>query len=145
MTGRLLERVATFCGVSGAALLLAPSVRFAWLAVRGATASPPAAPAAAPVETASAAPAAEPSAAPAARSAVTPAGAPVRMSLVVDSVHGRAKVFVDGVPVGDTPFLGDVSCRGGKPVKIDIMPAKRVPITREVECTKGARRVTDAE
>ncbi|MCC6216825.1 MAG: hypothetical protein IT376_18345 [Polyangiaceae bacterium] len=145
MTGRLLERVAALCGVAGAVLLLAPSMRFAWLAVRGATASPAAAPATSAPQPEPPPPSAEPSAAPAARSAATPAGAPVRMSLVVDSVHGRAQVFVDGVPVGDTPFLGDVSCRGGKPVKIDIMPAKRVPITREVECTKGARRVTDAE
>lgn len=145
MNGRSLEQLAAALGVPGAALALVVSVRFAWLAVQGATApvpqppestAPP--PRAAPVAT-------ETASAPADRPPAVPGGTPVRMSLVVDSEHGRAQVFVDGVPVGDTPFVGDVSCRAGKPVKVDIMPPKRVPVTREFECRRGARRVTDAE
>lgn len=58
----------------------------------------------------------------AAASAGTP-GKPVRMNLVV-TVAGRSEIYVNDFLVGKSPYIGDVACKVGKPVTIEVVPAK---------------------
>ncbi len=59
-------------------------------------------------------------------------------SLIVNVGPERSEVFVNGVPVGRTPYLGDLQCARGNKVKVDILPPnKGKPLTRTVECRSG--------
>ncbi len=74
---------------------------------------------------ASAAPAASSGRAAVAQAAAA-AGAPgkaVRMNLVV-TVAGRSEIYVNDFLVGNSPYIGDVACKVGKPVTIEVVPPK---------------------
>lgn len=64
----------------------------------------------------------------------------VMIGTVLSVKHGtqRSGVYVDGELVGNTPFAGDLSCRRGEPVTIEIVPRKGPAIVRTPVCHSGA-------
>ncbi len=63
--------------------------------------------------------------------------------LLVQVEPPRSDVFVNGVLVGQTPYAGDVGCKPGTPLKVDVLPPKGAPKTFHVECRAGTVRVTE--
>jgi hypothetical protein len=82
------------------------------------------------------APPAPPSTAPAPQS-------PLRMTLGVNYGPARSEVYVNGRLVGQTPFLGDTSCKSGQPVRIEIVPPTTAPLTYARRCVGGAIEIND--
>jgi hypothetical protein len=87
-------------------------------------------------------------AAPARSSAVSrvPAVAPGqsrRVTLGVSAGPPRSDVYVNGRKVGQTPFLGDTSCKTGQAIRIEIVPAKGAPLVYSRDCLGGALDISD--
>jgi hypothetical protein len=72
------------------------------------------------------------------------AGKAVRVTLGIDYGTPRSEVYVNGRMVGNTPFLGDTSCKLGQPLKIELVPAKGPPLTYERQCLGGSLDITTA-
>lgn len=89
-----------------------------------------------PAESATAAPPKPSSDAPAAVM-----GEPIRPTLSIAAGPPRSEVFVNGVRRGNTPFLGEVSCKAGATVRIQIVPPKGAPLEVERPCKPGTLRV----
>lgn len=70
-------------------------------------------------------------------------GAALRVSLVVSGGPDRSELRVDGVKVGSTPYIGEVTCKAGDTVRLELLPPKGVPITHEKKCLPGTLRVGD--
>lgn len=66
-----------------------------------------------------------------------PSGTALRMPVVVNSPENRAEVLIGGSSVGHTPYLGEVSCKAGEPIKIDVLPKKGLPRSYERRCAPG--------
>jgi len=62
----------------------------------------------------------------------------VRVSVVVTAGPSRSLVYVRGRQVGKTPFVGEVVCVPGNPVKIEVVPPKGMPLSSERLCLAGA-------
>ncbi len=64
----------------------------------------------------------------------------VMVGALLSVKHGtqRSEVYVNGELVGSTPFAGDLSCRQGEPVNIEIVPRKGPAIVRTPVCHSGA-------
>ena len=73
--------------------------------------------------------------------ASVPAGQSVRPTLSISAGPGRSDVYVNGVKRGKTPFLGEVSCKTGAPVRIEIVPARGAPLSFVRKCAPGTIRV----
>lgn len=71
-------------------------------------------------------------------------GDAVQVQLMVSLGTDRSEVLVDGSLVGKTPFIGDVACRVGDTLKIDVIPAKGMPITLERLCVPEVIRIEAA-
>lgn len=67
-----------------------------------------------------------------------PSGRPLRMTLGVSVGSPRSEVYVNGSLVGQTPFLGDTSCKSGQSVRIEVVPDKGPPLTYLRECLGGS-------
>lgn len=136
-----VARAAGFAQVAAALLLCVVGVRFAVAGMLFAIeAREPALASAAGVQPA--APVAKPSAKPASGGAPSVAsGSPLRVPLVVQSSDERAEVLVGGSSVGHTPYLGEVSCKAGERLKIDVLPRKGPPRSFEPRCAPGAIRL----
>ncbi|HVU00495.1 MAG TPA: hypothetical protein VHE30_02045 [Polyangiaceae bacterium] len=65
-------------------------------------------------------------------------GRAVRLTLSVSSGSPRSDVYVNGSRVGNTPFLGDTSCKTGQPVRIEVVPASGPPLTYLRDCRGGS-------
>lgn len=68
----------------------------------------------------------EPSSRAAVATASGTAGTPgkaARMSLVVTS-PGRSEIYVNDFFVGNSPYIGDVACKVGSPVTVEVVPTK---------------------
>jgi len=63
-----------------------------------------------------------------------PKGAPLRLMLSVLAGPERSEVFVNGSPLGLTPYLGDLSCKQGEPLRIEVVPAHQGLIRRSAIC-----------
>lgn len=72
-----------------------------------------------------------------------PPGAAIRPKLVVHGKRDRSEVRVDGGTVGRSPYLGEVSCRSGDVVVIEIVPPTGPSTTHERPCTAGTIRVDE--
>ena len=91
----------------------------------------------------------EPSLTPARQAALAPvpsgdspaAGRPVSVMLSVDYGTPRSDVYVNGRKVGQTPYLGDTSCKAGQALKIEIVQAKGVPLTYDRVCVGGSLQI----
>jgi hypothetical protein len=145
----VLEEVGSWLQLVGAGLLVAVTVRYALIAIEEARARAPS-----PGDSVAASarkPSAEPPHSVASDSAPPPPVAPpsappasgknVRISLVVDSTAPRAEVFVGGSKVGNAPFVGEVTCRAGGSIKVDVIPGQLAPRSYERACS-GATSAT---
>jgi hypothetical protein len=65
----------------------------------------------------------------------------VKAYLVVSGGPERSDVYVNGVRVGQSPFVGDVTCKPGKPVRIELLPPKGAPLVHERPCIEGTLRI----
>jgi hypothetical protein len=81
--------------------------------------------------------------APSASAAAIDAGSPIRVVLAVLDGKERSEVYANGVRVGQTPLISDVSCKVGEIVRIEIVPPRGVPRTRSYRCSPGEIRVRD--
>ena len=67
----------------------------------------------------------------------------IRSYLSVQAGPARSELRVNGALVGQTPFLGEISCEQGKTVKLDVLPPKGVPKRYEIPCLGGEMRLRD--
>lgn len=149
MTKRtLVQKIAAASRVSAAALVAVASVRFAVVAVEAAVEEDQ------KPETASAAPAPttssrgrppgasqsgdRPSRPPA------PPGAPIQVQLLVNVGNERSELYIDGVKIGSSPYLGTISCDAGKKLAIEVLITKGVVYSYERTCEPGTIRVDTA-
>lgn len=59
---------------------------------------------------------------------------PSPRQILIDLGPPRSEVFVDGRKVGQTPFLGQVKCRPGREIKIQIVPERGLPFEERRLC-----------
>ena len=69
------------------------------------------------------------------------AGEPLRVPLLVGGETPRSEVYVNGTLVGNSPFIGEVSCRAGEILRIAIVPPAGVPSEHRRQCVQGELRV----
>lgn len=60
--------------------------------------------------------------------------APLRLMLSVLAGPERSEVYVNGSRVGYSPYLGDLSCKSGEKLRIEIVPQKAPLILRSATC-----------
>jgi hypothetical protein len=65
-------------------------------------------------------------------------GRPYRVTLGVNYGEPRSEVYVNGSLVGQTPFLGDTSCKSGQPLRIEVVPKSGLPLTYLRRCQGGS-------
>ena len=70
-----------------------------------------------------------------------PPGHPRSVTLGVSAGPPRSDVYVNGRKVGQTPFLGDTSCKTGQQIRIEIVPQKGPPLVYSRNCVGGALEV----
>ncbi len=133
--------------IAAAVLVLTCAARFAWLAcvtaarARVRTEVPALA---VPVDSVDSKRTAGP--APQTRSSAAKAtapGKPVRMSLSVNLGPARSEVYVGGRLRGRTPLIGEISCRNGQPLKLEIVPKQGAAQRVDGVCHPGTWRVTE--
>jgi hypothetical protein len=61
-------------------------------------------------------------------------GPPLRLTLSVTVGPPRSEVYVNGSRLGDSPYLGDFSCKSGERLQIEVVPEKGALITRTATC-----------
>jgi hypothetical protein len=66
------------------------------------------------------------------------AGTSLRLPMMVMAEPDRSEVLVDGVNVGNSPFVGEVTCKAGEKIQIEMVPPKGLPRKFERMCTPGA-------
>jgi hypothetical protein len=66
------------------------------------------------------------------------AGTSLRLPLMVMAEPDRSEVLVDGVNVGNSPFVGEVTCKAGEKIQIEMVPPKGLPRKFERMCVPGA-------
>lgn len=151
----ILERVSRGAQWLAALLVLLVASRLAWVAIRDRLQRPePAEPVA--EKAAPRAPALEwpklpplPSelvAPQAADSAPPPAAAAkdsLRVTLVITLGPERSEVFVNGVRLGQSPYVGDWTCRRDEPLRIEVLPPRGAPLQVERPCAPGTVRAGD--
>ena len=71
-----------------------------------------------------------------------PTGRPLRVTLGVNYGSARSEVYVNGSRVGNTPFLGDTSCKLGQSIRIEVVPPAGAPLTYVRECRGGSIEIT---
>jgi hypothetical protein len=85
----------------------------------------------------------DPELAPAARSRLPAArvqrppveyGVPLRLTLSVLVGPPRSEVYVNGSRIGNSPYLGDFSCKSGERLHVEVVPEKEPLITRTAIC-----------
>jgi hypothetical protein len=131
-----IDRAGRGAQLLGGALVAALGVRVMTLAIGEAQARRLPAPEPAVIAPPAAAPArAEPVRAPLGPPPKTvPKGAPLRLMLSVLAGPERSEVFVNGSRLGLTPYLGDLSCKQGEPLRIEVVPAQQGLISRSAIC-----------
>lgn len=72
---------------------------------------------------------------------VVKSGTTLRLPLVVTVGPDRSELRVDGVRVGHTPYVGEITCKAGESVKLDVLPPKGNPSSFERSCVPGTLRV----
>jgi hypothetical protein len=62
------------------------------------------------------------------------AGTPRSIQLGISEGPGRSAIYVNGRLLGNTPFVGDTSCKTGLPLHIELVPASGPPLVYERLC-----------
>ncbi len=131
-----LARAASISRLVAALLCAAVSARFAYAGFERATSGPSSPAPAVPASDAAlqqSAPLVRPKTAPS--SAVVRAPGPPRsIQLGISAGPGRSEIYVNGRLLGNTPFVGDTSCKTGMPVRIELVPPSGPPLIYEREC-----------
>ena len=86
-------------------------------------------------------PAPPPAPKPAGPSAVR--GSSLRIPVVVAIGKDRSIVRINGTDVGHSPYVGEVSCKAGETVRIEIIPNTGTSQVILRECAPGALRLTE--
>jgi hypothetical protein len=131
-----LARAAAISRFVAALLCAAASARFAYASFEhalGGPASPAAAVSASGAPREAAAPLVRPKAPPSSVVAHAP-GPPRSIQLGVSAGPSRSEIFVNGRLLGNTPFVGDTSCKTGMPLRIELVPPSGPPFVYEREC-----------
>lgn len=142
-----IQKIARGSRYLAAALVAAASVRFAVVAVEAAVdndqvpETTPSAPA--PTTSTRGRP---PGAASGDRPSRPPAkpGTPIQVQLLVNVGNERSELYIDGVKIGSSPFLGTISCDAGKKLAIEVLITKGVVYSYERTCEPGTIRVDTA-
>src|SRR5690606_37722652 len=78
------------------------------------------------------------------RANVEPANArPIPRQIFVDFGPSRSEVFINGRNLGRTPFVGQVVCRTGEEIRIDVVPPEGLPQRRVGICQGTSLRASD--
>ena len=72
-----------------------------------------------------------------------PAAEYVKSYLSIQVGAPRSELRVDGVLVGRTPYVGQISCQLGRTVKIDLLPPKGMPKEYRIPCLPGEMRLRE--
>jgi len=64
------------------------------------------------------------------------------VTLGVSAGPPRSDVYINGRKVGQTPFLGDTSCKTGQSIRIEIMPPRGAPLVYSRDCVGGALEIS---
>ena len=64
------------------------------------------------------------------------------VTLGVTAGPPRSEVYVNGRRVGQTPFFGDMSCKAGLPLRVELVPPSGPPLTYERECLGGTLEIS---
>lgn len=67
----------------------------------------------------------------------------LHVALVVTLGPERSEVWVNGVKVGQSPYVGDWTCRLDEPLRIEVLPPRGAPLHVERPCAPGIVRVGD--
>jgi hypothetical protein len=69
----------------------------------------------------------------------------VRVQALLSVKHGvqRSEVYVNGELVGNTPYAGDLNCKRGEPVTVEIVPRRGPAIVRSPICRAGTIEVAE--
>lgn len=132
-----LRKLAEASYYLGAALVAVVAFRFAFAAIYPRTVREREAPT----------PSASVAAPPPARSAVDarprdlPLGEPVRMRVVVTRGPDRAEVRINGGVLGNSPFVGETSCRVGEALVVELVPARGPAQRFDRKCEAGVLRI----
>jgi len=78
-----------------------------------------------------------------AASAAAPAPQYFRSYISVRVGPSRSELRLDGVLVGHTPYVGQITCQRGRTVKINLLPPKGMPKDYEIPCLDGEMRLLD--
>jgi hypothetical protein len=140
MMRRSVERASKAAQLLGGLLCAALGLRLMTLAIGDAQASrmPLPAPKAAPF--ASTTPAAVTTGPARARHVPAPdrgrhsAGDSLRLMLSVLAGPERSEVYLNGSRLGLTPYLGDLTCKQGEQLRIEIVPTREALISRSATC-----------
>ncbi|HEX4336796.1 MAG TPA: hypothetical protein VH062_12845 [Polyangiaceae bacterium] len=62
------------------------------------------------------------------------AGRPRSIQLGISEGPGRSDIYVNGRLLGQTPFVGDTSCKTGLPLRIELVPTSGPPLVYERAC-----------
>jgi hypothetical protein len=65
---------------------------------------------------------------------VAPAGAPRSIQLGISAGPGRTEIYVNGRLIGQSPFVGDTSCKTGMPLRIELVPPSGPPMIYDRQC-----------
>lgn len=132
-----LRKLAEASYYLGAALVAVVAFRFAFAVIYPRTAAREEAPKAS----------AAPDAPRPARSAVDarprdlPLGEPVRMRVVVTRGPDRAEVRINGGVLGNSPFVGETSCRVGEALVVELVPVRGQAQRFDRKCEAGVLRI----
>ncbi|MCA9592643.1 MAG: hypothetical protein KC776_05005 [Myxococcales bacterium] len=70
-------------------------------------------------------------------------GKSLRLPMVISIGPDRSELYVNGVRLGHTPFVGEVTCKAGEKIRIELVPPRGTPKSYERLCVPGTVRVAD--
>jgi hypothetical protein len=131
-----LARAASISRFVAALLCAAVSARFAYASFErtlGGSAAPASALSASVAPRQPSAALVRPKEAPSAVATRAP-GPPRSIQLGISAGPSRSEIYVNGRLLGNTPFVGDTSCKTGMPLRIELVPQSGPPLVYEREC-----------
>ncbi|MEZ4226337.1 MAG: hypothetical protein R3B13_35660 [Polyangiaceae bacterium] len=70
-------------------------------------------------------------------------GKSIRIPIVVSVGEDRSEVRINGVEVGHSPYVGEVSCKAGESVNIELVPTRGPLRQFQRVCGPSAIRITE--
>ncbi|MEY4546367.1 MAG: hypothetical protein RL685_2562 [Pseudomonadota bacterium] len=63
-----------------------------------------------------------------------PGGPSMRLMLSVNAGPERSEVYVNGSRLGFSPYVGDLTCKQGEQLRVEVVPPKGALVTRSAIC-----------